>query len=58
MTEQEMPRLFESDVGEQRLPLSRLETDDELEKLHAAPQEGTKTKFRLASKDSVSFPWS
>lgn len=45
MTEQEMLRLFESDVGEQRLLLSRLETDDELEKLHAALQEGDEDKI-------------
>ncbi|MGE7826320.1 hypothetical protein [Paenibacillus sp. NPDC093718] len=45
MTEQEMLRLFESDVGEQRLLLSRLETDDELEKLHAALQEGNEDKI-------------
>lgn len=45
MTEQEMLRLFESDVGEQRLLLSRLETDDELEKLHAALQEGDDDKI-------------
>lgn len=36
MTEQEMLRLFESDEGEQRLLLCRLETDDELERLHEA----------------------
>jgi hypothetical protein len=45
MTEQEMVRLFESDEGEQRLLLSRLETDDELEKLHAALQEGDQDKI-------------
>ncbi|GIP01938.1 hypothetical protein J28TS4_03450 [Paenibacillus lautus] len=45
MTEQEMVRLFESDEGEQRLILSRLETDDELEKLHAALQEGNQDKI-------------
>ncbi|EGG38273.1 MULTISPECIES: hypothetical protein [Paenibacillus] len=45
MTEQEMVRLFESDEGEQRLLLSRLETDDELEKLHAALQEGNQDKI-------------
>lgn len=45
MTEQEMLRLFESDVGEQRLLLSRLETDDELEKLHTALQEGDEDKI-------------
>ncbi|KZS47811.1 hypothetical protein AWU65_18755 [Paenibacillus glucanolyticus] len=44
MTEQEMLRLFESDVGEQRLLLSRLETDDELEKLHEALLEGNRDK--------------
>lgn len=45
LTEQEMVRLFESDEGEQRLLLSRLETDDELEKLHAAMQEGDQDKI-------------
>jgi len=45
MTEQEMVRLFESDEGEQRLLLSRLETDDELERLHAALQEGDQDKI-------------
>ncbi|MGG4344882.1 hypothetical protein [Paenibacillus lautus] len=52
MTEQEMLRLFESDVGEQRLLLSRLETDDELEKLHAALQEGNENKI-LACKQRL-----
>ncbi|MGG3311616.1 hypothetical protein ABER23_29930 [Paenibacillus lautus] len=52
MTEQEMLRLFESDVGEQRLLLSRLETDDELEKLHAALQEGNEDKI-LACKQRL-----
>ncbi|MEK3731040.1 MULTISPECIES: hypothetical protein [Paenibacillus] len=40
MTEQEMVKLFESSEGERRLLLCRLETDDELEKLHAAMQRG------------------
>ncbi|MBT2765730.1 hypothetical protein [Paenibacillus sp. ISL-20] len=52
MTEQEMLRLFESDEGEQRLLLSRLETDDELEKLHAALQEGNEDKI-LACKQRL-----
>lgn len=52
MTEQEMLRLFESDVGEQRLLLSTLETDDELEKLHAALQEGNEDKI-LACKQRL-----
>lgn len=40
MTEQEMIRLLESQEGERRLLLCRLETDDELERLHKALQEG------------------
>ncbi|MGM1049973.1 MAG: hypothetical protein ACQEXX_28110 [Bacillota bacterium] len=40
MTEQEMVRLFESKEGERRLLLCKLETDDELEKLHEAIQAG------------------
>ncbi|ANY72075.1 hypothetical protein [Paenibacillus ihbetae] len=45
MTEQEMMRLFESDEGERRLLLCRLETDDELEKLYEAIQAGDKEKI-------------
>lgn len=40
MTEQEMVRLLESQEGENRLLLCRLETDDELEKLYEAMQAG------------------
>ncbi|KOP64083.1 hypothetical protein AMS62_01610 [Bacillus sp. FJAT-18019] len=45
MTEQEMLRLFESDEGEQRLLLCRLETDDELERLHEALLEGDQDRI-------------
>lgn len=64
MTEQEMLRLFESDVGEQRLLLSRLETDDELEKLHAALQEenednilACKQRLRELSLELMRLEW-
>lgn len=45
MTEQEMLRLFESDEGERRLLLCRLETDDELERLHDAMLEGNEERI-------------
>ena len=52
-----MPRLFESDVGEQRLPLSRLETDDELEKLHGAAR-GDEDKISACKQRLRELSWS
>lgn len=50
MTEQEMDRLFESKEGEHRLLLCRLETDDELERLHKAIQSGNEKAIAKCKK--------